>query len=73
MPRQGCEPPPPGTPQTQGTCTTRSSSGGGSGGGSRFYGGSDSNHTNVADAESGRVSRGGFGAFARAFGFSRGG
>jgi hypothetical protein len=72
MPRTSCEPPAPGTPQTQGTCTTRSSSSGG-GGGSRFYDSSSSGRTSVASAESGSVSRGGLGSFARAFGFSRGG
>jgi hypothetical protein len=77
MPRTSCEPPPPGMPQTQGSCTPRSSSsgggGGGSGGGSRFYDSSSSGRTSVASAESGGVSRGGFGSFAHAFGFSRGG
>jgi hypothetical protein len=75
MPRTSCEPPAPGAPQTQGTCTTRSSSSGGSGGssGSRFYDSSSSSRTSVALAESDGVSRGGFGSFAHAFGFSRGG
>ncbi|WP_407156274.1 hypothetical protein [Bradyrhizobium sp. STM 3557] len=73
MPRTSCDPPAPGTPQTEAACTTRSSSGGGGGSGSRFYDSSNSGRTNVADAESGRVSRGGFGSFARAFAFSRGG
>jgi hypothetical protein len=72
MPRTSCEPPAPGAPQTQGTCTTRSSSSGGSSG-SRFYDSGSSNRTSVASAESGSVTRGGFGSFARAFGFSRGG
>jgi hypothetical protein len=73
VPRQSCEPPAPGSPQTQGTCTSRSSMGNGGGGGSRFYGSSDSTRSSVASADSGGVSRGGFGSFAHAFGFSRGG
>jgi hypothetical protein len=75
MPRTSCEPPVPGAPQTEVACTTRSSSSGGGGGssGSRFYDSSSSGRTSVASAESGSVSRGGFGSFARAFGFSGGG
>ena len=75
MPRTSCEPSAPGAPQTQAACTTRSSSsGGGGGGGSRFYDSSSSSgRSSVATAESGGVSRGGFGSFAHAFGFSSGG
>jgi hypothetical protein len=75
IPRQSCEPAVPGAPQGQTTCTSRGSSGGGGGGGSRFYDGGNSGRTTVANAESasGSVSRSGFGSFAHAFGFSRGG
>jgi len=79
MPRQSCAPASPGMagpalPPTDGACTQRSgSSGGGGGGGSRFYDSGNSGRTSVASAESGGVSRGGFGSFAHAFGFSRGG
>jgi hypothetical protein len=67
----------PAMPQTT-ACTSRGGSGGygGYGGSSRysFYGDS-SNRGSAAgstDASSGGVTRGGFGAFARAFGFSGG-
>jgi hypothetical protein len=81
IPHQSCVPTSPGMagaalPATDGTCTQRSSSGGGGGGGggsSRFYDSNNSGRTTVANAESSSVSRGGFGSFARAFGFSRGG
>jgi len=82
MPSESCLPPspaPPGMaapaiPQT-GACTSRSSSSGGSGGYSRssrwsFFGGDSSNGTSTGPSESsGGVTRGGFGSFARAFGF----
>jgi hypothetical protein len=80
MPRETCAPPSPGIaapalPQNSVACTSRSSSGGGS---SRsrydfFSGGGDSSsHASAtsSDAAEGHVSRGGFGSFARAFGFS---
>ena len=69
-----------GQPQTT-DCTTRRSGGsGGSGSGSGRWGFSSSDSetsrassTHVADASSAHVSRGGFGGFAHAFGFGRGG
>ena len=84
MPGETCTAPSPGmaapvTPQANGTnCTARGSSGGGySGHSSRygFFGGDDSSgHPSSSgassDAASTSVSRGGFGGFARAFGFS---
>jgi hypothetical protein len=82
IPRQSCAPPSPGmaepaVPSSDGSCTQRSSSsgssGGGGSGGSRFYDSGNSGRTAVAEAETGGVSRGGFGSFARALGFSRGG
>jgi hypothetical protein len=68
----------PAQPQTQATCTSRGSSFTGSHGNySRavhlsFFGGADpSSHSSSSGAsESGSVSRGGFGGFAHAFGFS---
>jgi hypothetical protein len=77
IPRQSCVPPSPGMagsalPSPEGACTQRSSMGNGGGGSSRFFS-SESGRTSVASAESGSVSRGGFGSFAHAFGFSRGG
>jgi hypothetical protein len=80
MPRETCEPATPGMaasalPQTNTACSPRSSSGG-SGGGhssrSSFYAGSSgqSSSTATSDSSSGTVTRGGFGSFARAFGFS---
>ena len=83
MVRQNCEQPPSGAvtsaqPQTRATCTSSGSSFTGSHGNySRtmhlnFFGGGDSSsHSSSSSAsESGSVSRGGFGAFAHAFGFS---
>ncbi len=77
MPRENCQPASPGmaapaTPQTGG-CTPR-----GGGGYSRsthfsFYGGNSSDRsssTTSSDSNSSRVTRGGFGSFAHAFGFS---
>jgi hypothetical protein len=68
----------PAVPQS-GACTSRSSSsGGGSGGYSRssrwsFFSGDSSSRTSAASSEaSGGVTRGGFGAFARAIGFGGG-
>jgi hypothetical protein len=78
MPRETCEPAAPGIaapalPQTNTACSPRSSSGG-SGHSSRssFYGGSSgqSSSTATSDSSSGTVTRGGFGSFAHAFGFS---
>jgi hypothetical protein len=67
----------PAQPQTQATCTTRGSSfTSGHGNYSRtmhlsFFGGDSSSHSSSSGAsESGSVSRGGFGGFAHAFGFS---
>jgi len=84
MPRENCQPPPPGmtapaVPQNSIGCAPRGSSGGGYGSSSRysFFGGdsssSRSSSATSSDASSGGVTRGGFGSFARAFGFSGGG
>lgn len=84
MPRENCQPTPPGmaapaVPQGSTGCAPRGSSGGGYGSSSRygFFGGdSSSNRSSSAtssDTSSGGVTRGGFGSFARAFGFSGGG
>jgi hypothetical protein len=83
MSRQNCTPTSPGmagpaVPPTDGSCSQRSSGGGGSGGsgGSHFYSSSDTSSSGRSSgglAESGGVSRGGFGSFAHAFGFSGGG
>jgi hypothetical protein len=79
MPRETCEPDTPGMvasalPQTNTACSPRSSSGGSGGHSSRssFYGGSSgqSSSTATSDSSSGTVTRGGFGSFAHAFGFS---
>jgi len=84
MPSESCTPPSPAmaepaVPQASGTtCTSRGSSGsGGYSHSSRygFFGGGDSSGRSSSagsssESESGSVSRGGFGAFARAFGFS---
>ena len=82
----GCEPSSPVTAapsaaQAGAGCASRGSSGGGSGGHGRssrssFFSGDASGGGSAAatsDAASGGVTRGGFGSFARAFGFSRGG
>jgi hypothetical protein len=83
MPGESCEPASPGMaapalPPTDGRCSSHGSSGGGGGGynrSSRFSFFGDDSSTRAAsattsDASSGSVSRGGFGSFARAFGFS---
>jgi len=80
MPRDHCERPPnvasPSLLQGNTECPPRgSSSGGGSGGGrSYFYGGSSSSQSvaGTSDSGSSHVTRGGFGSFAHAFGFSGG-
>jgi hypothetical protein len=82
MPSESCAPPAPAAPgmaapaiPKTGVCTSRGSSTGGSSGYSRssrwsFFGGDSSNRTSTAPSESsGGVTRGGFGSFARAFGF----
>jgi hypothetical protein len=81
MGHETCRPAPPPAPgmaapaQPQGACTSRGSStysGGGSGrswSSFHFYGGDSSSRTSTSGvAESGSVSRGGFGGFAHAFG-----
>jgi hypothetical protein len=78
MPGANCQPTPPGVaapslPQASTGCTSRGGSGGGSGGYSRstrfsFFGSSGSPPAET----SGGVTRGGFGSFARAFGFGGG-
>ena len=85
MPGGNCQPSPPGmaapaVPQGGTGCTPRGSSGGGYARSSSrlsFFGGDSSSSRSSAatssDASSGSVTRGGFGSFARAFGFSGGG
>ena len=82
MPDENCQPTPPGMaapaiPQSSTGCASRGSSGGGySRSSSRFsFFGSDtssgrSSAATSTDSGSGSVTRGGFGSFARAFGFS---
>jgi hypothetical protein len=83
MPRENCQATPPGMvapamPQTNAGCVSRGSSGGSGGGYSRsshlsFYGGDNSSSrasASSSDSSSGSVTRGGFGSFAHAFGFS---
>jgi hypothetical protein len=76
MPGESCQPTPPGmaAPATPTNCTSRGGSGG-NGGYSRssrvgFFGNSGS--SSPASETSGGVTRGGFGSFARAFGFGGG-
>lgn len=83
MPNETCTPPSPGMtapamPQANGaTCSSRGSSGGGFSHSSRysFFSGGysftrSSSASSSSESGSGSVTRGGFGAFARAFGFS---
>src|SRR5262245_57630800 len=79
MPLQACDPPTLGmaTPaQPSAACTGRSSSGGGGSGRwssrSSFFSSDSASHSSSAssDSGSGGVTRGGFGSFAHAFGFS---
>jgi hypothetical protein len=83
MPRSSCDPPSPGMaspadPQQATACSNRSSSGGSGGSGrwssrSSFFSSDSSSHSSSAgssDSGSGGVTRGGFGSFAHAFGFS---
>jgi len=80
MPGQSCEPSSPemaapSLPQSPSGCVSHGGSGGGYGRSSRFsfFGGDSSSHAASAtssDSASGGVTRGGFGSFARAFGFS---
>jgi hypothetical protein len=83
MPRQNCEPTPPGMAgpalPTGTECRPRGSSSGGSGGGgsrSSFYSSNSSSgggaSSGTSNSGSSQVSRGGFGSFAHAFGFSGG-
>ena len=79
-PQQNADAAVTGQPQPAPDCTTRHSSGGGGGSGSThwgFRGGesetSSASSSHVADASASQVSRGGFGGFAHAFGFARGG
>ena len=83
MPRNNCERPPnvasPSLLQGNAECPPRGSSSGGSHGGSgggRSYFSSDSSSSHSAsgtsDSGSSHVTRGGFGSFAHAFGFSGG-
>ena len=77
---EDCEPPSPamaapGASQNSGGCSPHGSSGGFYGRSSRFFGGDSSGPGSSAtssESTSGGVSRGGFGSFARAFGFSGG-
>ncbi|MDE2376382.1 hypothetical protein [Bradyrhizobium sp.] len=80
VPRQACDPASPGMAapgQPSVACSSRgSSSGGGSGvhwsSRSSFFSGDSASHTSSgsSDSGSGGVTRGGFGSFAHAFGFS---
>ncbi|WFU39667.1 hypothetical protein QA640_35785 [Bradyrhizobium sp. CB82] len=78
MPRQNCDPPAPGMAepaQPNTACTSRSSSGSGGHWSSRssFFSSDSSSHSSSggsSDSGSGGVTRGGFGSFAHAFGFS---
>jgi hypothetical protein len=80
MPHQTCEPPAPGmaaSAQPGAACSGGGSSSGGSGGRwssrSSFFSSDSSSHSSSAgasDSGSGGVTRGGFGSFAQAFGFS---
>jgi hypothetical protein len=80
VPRDNCEPSPnvaqPSLLQSNTECRPRGSSSSGSGGGrSSFYsGGSSSSQSpsGTSDSGSSHVTRGGFGSFAHAFGFSGG-
>jgi hypothetical protein len=77
MPHETCAPAAPAQPQTNSACLTHDSSDG-SGGASRssprysFFGNSSDRSSSVtsSEANSGSVTRGGFGSVARAFGFS---
>ncbi len=77
MPHEICAPAAPAQPQTNAACLTHDSSGG-SGGASRssprysFFGNLSDRSSSVtsSEANSGSVTRGGFGSVARAFGFS---
>lgn len=83
MPRQHCDPPPPGATapaETSAACSSSRSSSGGGGSHwssrSSFFSSDSSSHSSSAtssDSGSGGVTRGGFGSFAHAFGFSGGG
>jgi hypothetical protein len=82
MPRQSCEPVPSGmAAPSNAECPPRGSSSGGhggSGGGtsrSSYYGGDNGSNpaaSGTSDSGSSHVTRGGFGSFAHAFGFSGG-
>jgi len=72
---EACGPPSPGMaasalPQTNAACTSHGSSIGGYGRSSRFSLFGYSAKRSSSDAEAGAVTRGGFGSFAHAFGFS---
>ncbi|OAF15615.1 hypothetical protein AYJ54_40380 [Bradyrhizobium centrolobii] len=85
MPRQNCDPPPPGAAapaQTSTACNSSSHGSSGGSGGSRwssrssFFSSDSSSHSSSgtsSDSRSSGVTRGGFGSFAHAFGFSGGG
>jgi len=75
MPGENCQPTQPGMAAPPGCAPRGSSSTGGSGGRSFFYGGDASRPSSSTSSESGSVTRGGFGGFARAFAahFSGGG
>ncbi|WP_375310814.1 hypothetical protein WHZ77_27385 [Bradyrhizobium sp. A5] len=79
MPRQTCEPSPAGTDATVQTSTacnsssSRSSSSGGGSSRSSFFSSDSSSHSSSgtsSDSGHSSVTRGGFGSFAHAFGFS---
>ena len=78
MPGAGCQPSPPGAaapgmPQANAGCTSRGGSGGGGSSRYGFFGNSSKGSSASSSSEaSGGVTRGGFGSFARAFGFGGG-
>ena len=69
MPSENCQPGQPGMAAPTGCSPRGTSSGGGSGGRSGFYGGdpSSTRPSSGSSSESGSVTRGGFGSFARSF------
>jgi hypothetical protein len=77
MPGTNCQPTPPGmaaavTPQLNAGCVSRGSSGSGGYSGSWRYGFFGNSGSAAGSSETSGVTRGGFGSFARAFGFGGG-
>ncbi|MBI5262077.1 MAG: hypothetical protein HY852_09720 [Bradyrhizobium sp.] len=81
MPKQRCEPPAPGMaqPQDNTACTSSRSGSGGRWSHYSFFSSNSSSHspsatsTSTSSDSSSHVTRGGFGSFGHAFGFSGGG